>query len=87
VDRSVTPEDNSRAGGRLSAGYAVRQSGGTVIAISDSDVIDAVAKLASEEGIFASREGVACVAAEERHLGSGFLKSDDQMVICNTGSG
>jgi threonine synthase len=66
---------------------AVRKSGGTAIAISDSDLMDAGAMLASEEGIFASPEGAACVAAAERLLQSGFLKSDDQMVIYNTGSG
>ncbi|HEX4273784.1 MAG TPA: threonine synthase [Bryobacteraceae bacterium] len=66
---------------------AVRRSGGTAIAISDSDLMDAGAKLASEEGIFASPEGAACVAAAERLLRSGFLKSDDRIVIYNTGSG
>jgi len=49
--------------------------------------MDAGAKLASEEGIFASPEGAACVAAAERLLQSGFLQSDEQMVIYNTGSG
>ena len=66
---------------------AVRKSGGTAIAISDSDLMDAGAKLASEEGIFACPEGAACVAAAERLLRSGFLESDDQIVIYNTGSG
>jgi threonine synthase len=49
--------------------------------------MDAGAKLANEEGIFASLEGAACVAATERLLRSGFLKSADQIVIYNTGSG
>lgn len=66
---------------------AVRRSGGTAIAISDADLMDAGAKLAAEEGIFASPEGAACVAAAERLLHSAFLKSDDQLVIYNTGSG
>jgi threonine synthase len=66
---------------------AVRKSGGTAIAISDSDLMDAGANLASEEGIFACPEGAACVAAAERLLRSGFLKPDEQMVIYNTGSG
>lgn len=66
---------------------AVRKSGGTAISISDPDLMQAGAALASEEGIFASPEGAACIAAAERLLSSGFLKQDDKIVIYNTGSG
>ena len=45
---------------------AVRESGGTAIAVSDRDLIDAGIRLAAEEGIFAAPEGAACVAAAER---------------------
>jgi threonine synthase len=66
---------------------AVRESGGTAIAVSDADLIAAGVRLAEEEGIFASPEGAACVAAAERLIGEGFLKHDDRIVIYNTGSG
>ena len=66
---------------------AVRDSGGTAIAVSDRDLIDAGIRLATEEGIFASPDGGACVAAAERLLREGFLKRDDRIVIYNTGSG
>ena len=66
---------------------AVRESGGTAIAVPDSDLIDAGIRLAAEEGIFASPEGGACIAAAERLLRDGFLKRDDKIVIYNTGSG
>jgi threonine synthase len=66
---------------------AVRQSGGTAIAIQDGDLIDAGSRLAAEEGIFASPEGAACIVAAERLIRESFLKSDDRMVIYNTGSG
>jgi len=66
---------------------AVRESGGTAIAICDSDLLDAGIKLASEEGIFVAPEGAACVAAAEKLLAQGFLKPDDKIVIYNTGSG
>ncbi len=66
---------------------AVRASGGAAIAIPDSELIDAGIRLAGEEGIFASPEGGACVAAAERLIRDGFLKRDDQIVIYNTGSG
>jgi len=66
---------------------AVRESGGTAIAIADSELIDAGIKLATEEGMFAAPEGAACIAAAERLIADGFLKHDDQIVIYNTGSG
>lgn len=66
---------------------AVRESGGTAIAVPDAELIDAGIRLAAEEGIFASPEGGACVAAAERLLRDGFLKSEDKIVIYNTGSG
>ncbi len=66
---------------------AVRESGGTAIAISDDELIDAGIQLATEEGIFVAPEGAACVAAAEKLIRSGFLKNDDRIVIYNTGSG
>jgi threonine synthase len=66
---------------------AVRESGGTAIAVSDEALVDAGIRLASEEGIFAAPEGAACVAAAERLIAEGFLKKSDRMVIYNTGSG
>ena len=66
---------------------AVRESGGTAIAVPDAELIDAGIQLAAEEGIFASPEGGACVAAAEHLIRDGFLKRDDRIVIYNTGSG
>ena len=66
---------------------AVRDSGGTAIAVSDSDMLDAGIELASEEGIFAAPEGAACVAGLKKLLENGFLKSSDRVVLYNTGSG
>jgi threonine synthase len=66
---------------------AVRESGGTAIAVPDSELLAAGIKLAAEEGIFVCPEGGACVAAAARLISEGFLKHDDQIVIYNTGSG
>jgi threonine synthase len=66
---------------------AVRESGGTAVAVPDADLIDAGIRLASEEGIFISPEGAACIVGAERLLREGFLKRDDKIVIYNTGSG
>jgi threonine synthase len=66
---------------------AVRKSGGTAIAVSDDEMIQAAVELASDEGMFIAPEGGACVAAAHKLLASGFLKSDERVVIYNTGSG
>jgi threonine synthase len=66
---------------------AVRESGGTAIAIGDEDALRAGVELASEDGIFAAPEGAACVAALKVLLDSGFLKRDERIVIYNTGAG
>src|SRR5579863_1839493 len=66
---------------------AVRKSGGTAMAVSDSQLIDAGIQLASDEGIFVAPEGAACVSALEKLLARGFLKKDQRIVIYNTGAG
>ncbi len=66
---------------------AVRASGGTAIAVSDEEILDAGIELAALEGIFAAPEGAACVAALRKLLGNGFLSRGDRIVVYNTGSG
>src|SRR5881227_1925077 len=66
---------------------AVRESGGTAIAVNDEQMLEAGVQMASDEGIFAAPEGAACVDAAARLLRSRFLKSTDRIVIYNTGSG
>jgi threonine synthase len=66
---------------------AVRASGGTAIAVADSETLAAGVELASLEGIFAAPEGAACVAALRKLLAAGFLSPRERIVIYNTGSG
>jgi threonine synthase len=66
---------------------AVRKSGGTAIAVSDEELIDAGIQLASEEGLFVAPEGAACVPALEKLIANGFLKPGEKVVIYNTGAG
>jgi threonine synthase len=66
---------------------ALRESGGTAVAVTDQELLDDGLELAREEGIFAAPEGAACVTALRRLLQSGFLKADERIVIYNTGSG
>ena len=66
---------------------AVRESGGTAIAVTDEEMMDAGVELASAEGMFAAPEGAACVAALRKLLASGFLKPSERIAIYNTGAG
>jgi threonine synthase len=66
---------------------AVRESGGTAIAISDEEALAAGVELAKLEGMFVAPEGAACVAAVRRLIGSGFLNASEKIVIYNTGAG
>ena len=66
---------------------AVRESGGTAVSISDSEMLDAALQLADSEGIFPAPEGGACVAAAQHLLQTDFLKPQEKVVVYNTGSG
>jgi threonine synthase len=66
---------------------AVRESGGTAVAVSDRDAMAACEALASDEGMFVAPEGGACIAALRALRASGFLKASDRVLIYNTGSG
>jgi threonine synthase len=66
---------------------AVRASGGTALAVTDEEMLDAGLELGALEGIFAAPEGAACVAAVRKLIGSGFLKSEERIVLYNTGAG
>ncbi len=66
---------------------AVRKSGGTAIAVSDEELIDAGIQLAADDGMFVAPEGSACLSALEKLLQSGFLSPDEKIVIYNTGAG
>ncbi len=66
---------------------AIRESGGTAIAVSDEELMAAGRTLAECEGLFEAPEGAACVSALEKLLASGFLSAADEIVIYNTGTG
>lgn len=65
---------------------AVRESGGTAVTVTDPEMVSAVRKLASHEGIFAAPEGGATLAALEQLLESGEVSKDERVVLLNTGS-
>jgi threonine synthase len=66
---------------------ALRASGGGAVAVSDSELIDAVGELGAAEGIFAAPEGAACLPALRKLIDAGRIKSDETVVLFNTGAG
>lgn len=66
---------------------AVRESGGTAVAVSDDRLLAGARRLAREEGIFASPEAGATVAALEPLLARGVIGPDDRVVCFVTGHG
>ena len=66
---------------------AIRESGGTAIAVTDDELLDGARELARTTGIFASPEGGACVPALRKLLARGEVKPNEKVVLFNTGSG
>jgi threonine synthase len=65
----------------------VRESNGTVLALTDEQIFASLRDWAAKEGIFLSPEGAAATAAYDHLLGTGFLQPSDRVVLFNTGSG
>jgi threonine synthase len=66
---------------------ALRASGGTAIAVTDAELIEATREIGAAEGIFCAPEGAACLPALRHLLHDGFVKSNERVVLFNTGSG
>ena len=66
---------------------ALRETGGGALAVSDDDMIDAMYRLATAEGIIACPEGAATLVGLERLLADGSISTDEEVVLLNTGSG
>lgn len=84
----------SAAGLRVPKPYAdyivldiLKQSGGAAVSVSDEEIFHSVKRWASQEGVFASPEGAACLSAYKILVNQGVLKSSDKVVLFNTGSG
>ncbi len=64
---------------------AVRESGGTAMAVSDADMVRGMRELGSREGISAAPEGGAALHAVKVLVDDGRLKPADTVVVFNTG--
>jgi threonine synthase len=66
---------------------ALRESGGTAIAVTDEELIAATREIGASEGVFCAPEGAACLPALRKLTEAGEVSSRDRVVLFNTGSG
>ena len=64
---------------------AVRESGGTALAVTDAEMVAAMRELGSREGISAAPEGGAALQALKRLVAGRQVGADDTVVLFNTG--
>ena len=66
---------------------AVRESGGTAVAVTDEAILAELARLAAAEGTWICPEGAACLAAARELRQSGWIAEHERVVVLNTGTG
>jgi threonine synthase len=66
---------------------AVRDSGGSAVAVTDDELIAAVGEIGAATGIFAAPEGAACLPALKTLIDGGQVSAGETVVLFNTGSG
>jgi threonine synthase len=66
---------------------ALRNSGGTAVAVTDDELIAATKEIGASEGLFCAPEGAACFPALKKLLAAGQVKPNERVVLFNTGSG
>ena len=64
---------------------AVRESGGTAVAVSDAEMITGMREMGMREGISAAPEGGAALQAVKRLTAEGRITADQTVVVFNTG--
>lgn len=66
---------------------ALRATNGTAIAVTDEELLASQRQVGRLEGTWVCPEGAACFAAVGRLRASGWLNSEQEVVVLNTGSG
>jgi threonine synthase len=64
---------------------AVRESGGTALAVSDDCMVEGMLEIGRREGVSAAPEGGAALAAIQRLVSKGLIKPKESVVLFNTG--
>jgi threonine synthase len=66
---------------------ALRESGGTAVAVPDEEMVEAGKLIGRTQGIFVCPEGAATLVAFQRLRDQGWIGDDETVVLFNTGSG
>ncbi|HEV3060100.1 MAG TPA: threonine synthase [Vicinamibacterales bacterium] len=64
---------------------AIRESGGTALAVPDAVMVDGMLSIGKHQGISAAPEGGAALAAIKQLVDGGSIKSHESVVLFNTG--
>ena len=64
---------------------AVRESGGTALAVTDRSMVEGMLAIGKHEGVSAAPEGGAALAAIQRLVADGSIKPHESVVLFNTG--
>ena len=63
----------------------IRESGGTAVAVSDTQMIEDMKLMGRMEGVSAAPEGAASLSAARKLLANGTIKKHESVVLFNTG--
>jgi threonine synthase len=66
---------------------ALRESGGTALAVTDEEMMDAARLMGRTEGMFTCPEGAAPLSAFQHLRAQGWIGDDESVILFNTGSG
>jgi threonine synthase len=66
---------------------ALRESGGTAVAVPDAEILESTYRMGKTTGIWPAPEGGATLAAFLRLKKEGWIRDDESVVLFNTGSG
>ena len=66
---------------------AIRESGGTALAVPDEEIREAVGEMGRNEGLFVAPEAAATLVALRRLLAAGEIGPEERVVLMLTGSG
>ena len=66
---------------------ALRDTAGTAIAVDDAEILADLREFGALEGLLLCPEGAACLTAARRLRAGGWIRSDERVVVLNTGAG
>ena len=67
--------------------HAIRESGGTALAVTDEDTLAAIYEIGRTEGLFVAPEAAATLVALKQMIANGDIQSDEHIVLFLTGGG